>query len=315
MLRTLHYFCPAVSTWRLLDFDNIDPQAWDACVHASGTALPYGYHTWLYATAIDHWQGLVLASDHGVYEAVMPLSQEYKALLLPHSPMPPFTQQLGVFARPGIAWHGHGLVEAVRPVRQKNLVMSYAAAQPLLFLMPAGCWQPRRNLVLPPAPSAQRHAQYSKGLLSNLKKAAGLEVQAAPGAGNTSRIFNQHVRHRAGVPEVHMGRFTRLSLMPNPHYSWLHLLVPNGHQILDPMAAASFVITSTRMVYLMGASSPLGRERGAMPLLLDHALDYAHNHQLTFDFEGGNLAGAATFFRMFGPQEETYYAGHSKAWL
>ena len=276
----------------------------------SGTVLPYGYHSWLYATAIDHWGGLVLADDAGTYQAVLPLMQEHKGFVLPYAPMPPFTQQLDMYARPGVEWRGHGMVEALRPYRQRNLAISYAAPAPLLFLLPATSWTSGRNLILPPTPRAERQAAYSKGLCRNLVKAKDITVENPPGAGNTSRLFHQQVRERAGVPEEHMGRFTRLTLMQNPHYDWLHLMVPNGNQILHPMAAASFVITSSRMIYLMGASSPEGRERGAMPMILDHALDYAYEHNLTFDFEGGNMAGTSTFFQMFGAVEETYFVGN-----
>ncbi|MEM8583811.1 MAG: GNAT family N-acetyltransferase [Bacteroidota bacterium] len=55
------------------------------------------------------------------------------------------------------------------------------------------------------------------------------------------------------------------------------------------------------------ASDPSNRQHGATTLLLCEAINWAIDHQLTFDFEGSHLPGVEKFYRSFGPIPKPYF--------
>jgi len=73
--------------------------------------------------------------------------------------------------------------------------------------------------------------------------------------------------------------------------------------------AAWFLYDREVMYYMLSATHPQHRHRGAISLLIWHALLYANDLGLKiFDFEGSRDPGIASFFRKFGGQQKKYYS-------
>jgi len=73
--------------------------------------------------------------------------------------------------------------------------------------------------------------------------------------------------------------------------------------------AAWFLYDQEVMYYMLSATHPQYRHRGAISLLIWHALLQANDMGLKiFDFEGSQDPGIANFFRKFGGQQKKYYS-------
>ncbi len=168
---------------------------------------------------------------------------------------------------------------------------------------------PRPNLILDLKSGYEAiAAQYSKGLKGNLRKGSSLIVKPTNGGGITWRLFKEQVAPRLpGWKEAHNRAWVRLYFQPSPHYSFLHLGAFKDDTGVMPEAAASFVLYKNRMIYLMGASTPEGRDTGAMARLIDQVVRENAGSGRVLDFEGGAMAGTGQFFRSFGAEDEEYF--------
>lgn len=73
------------------------------------------------------------------------------------------------------------------------------------------------------------------------------------------------------------------------------------------VASSAYVITSTRVINLIGASDPLCREHYGNYIKIDTMLAKYAEEKEVFDFFGSNLDGVAKFNSNFGAVAETYY--------
>lgn len=79
----------------------------------------------------------------------------------------------------------------------------------------------------------------------------------------------------------------------------------NGHCY----GAAWFLYDKEVMYYMLSATHPEHRHRGAIGLLIWHAMVQANEMGLKiFDFEGSQDPGIASFFRKFGGQQKKYFS-------
>jgi hypothetical protein len=72
-------------------------------------------------------------------------------------------------------------------------------------------------------------------------------------------------------------------------------------------AAAFFVRSGNRVVYLNAFSTQEGRATSAMTAIIDHLIRDLAGSGLLFDFEGSTIPGIAAFMKGFGAQFETFY--------
>lgn len=82
-------------------------------------------------------------------------------------------------------------------------------------------------------------------------------------------------------------------------------IAKNG--IGEMIAAAFFTKYNNRLVLLISCSSPEGRKKSAMFLLLDEIIKKYCNTDMILDFEGSMIPGIAYFFKGFGASDESYY--------
>lgn len=72
------------------------------------------------------------------------------------------------------------------------------------------------------------------------------------------------------------------------------------------LAAAGFLKDNRRIIFLKGGSSGLGREQGAMHLIMDYVLRQEQNKNLLFDFGGSIVPSVARFYKSFGAEDYLY---------
>jgi hypothetical protein len=72
------------------------------------------------------------------------------------------------------------------------------------------------------------------------------------------------------------------------------------------LAALFYLIGRKHIIYLNAVSSPAGKEKHAMTLLIDHILKQLAGSDKIFDFEGSMIPGVARYYKGFGAVEVQY---------
>ena len=287
---------------------DLNPTAWDACVQASETAVPYGTYAWLRAVANGRFSALVWMDDAGRYQAVFPLPEKRKALLVPYLAMPPFTQRLGLFAQPGqdklrLA------AEAARALSRRYLRADLAVGDEAVAYTLSDRVTPFSNLILNlDRPIEELEAALGKSIRQKRKDAqrADLAVkQSLTALSAFSFIRSQLAPRLPDWDKWYDYAWGRLCVVPGAPFTLTGKLVYEADEVV---AAAVFVQYGSRTIYLAGASNAAGLAAGAMAHLLWQEIELrAGQAGAVLDFEGGSMGGTRQFFSMFGAEPEIYW--------
>ena len=110
----------------------------------------------------------------------------------------------------------------------------------------------------------------------------------------------------------------KIKSLNEEHYNNIRKIISFGlkHNIGDLLgaytanntlsAAAFFITTNNKCIYLFAASSKEGIEQSAMFLLIDSYIKQFAERNLTLDFEGSNIESLARFYGGFNAQECNY---------
>jgi len=292
---------------RFLRQSQLSPQAWEACREQAGEVLPYGSYAWMRAVANGRFGALVWEDEDG-YRALLPLPEKRKLGLLPYVAMPPFTQRLGLVARPGenpitLA------AEAAPYLRRHYLRVDMAVGQQEVARALSDRVEPRRNLLLPLGkPLAELESGFGKSIRQKIRQSAdtGLVYETHSGGLSAFSFIRQHLAPRIPGWDKHYDfAWGRLGLVPDATYQVEGRLALRNQEVV---AAAVFIRYRRRIIYLAGASSPAGLACGAMAGILHQIITENAASDKVLDFEGGNMGGTARFFYMFGAGEEAYWS-------
>jgi hypothetical protein len=72
------------------------------------------------------------------------------------------------------------------------------------------------------------------------------------------------------------------------------------------MAGAFFIRSHKKATFLFSGLAEVGRQKSAMPFLIDSYIRESSNKHLTFDFDGSNEPNLARFYKSFGSNEVIY---------
>ncbi len=284
---------------RYLQHSEIDKMQWDACISKAANPLIYGY-AWYLDLVSDDWDGLVLDE----YTAVFPLTHRRKYGFR-YLCQPDFAQQLGPFIPEG---SGNDLVDIFLdaiPSRFRFAEISLnSSAFPSRHQVVS-----RTNYELSLKPGYDMIRQhYTENLTRNLKKASssGLYLATHPDITGIIRLFRENrgqAVQRWGDREYL--RFRRL----------YHTLEHRGQARAwgaydctnELVAGAVFFFDPKRAYFVFSGLSPEGREKGAMPLLLDNLVQQFAGTDTTLDFEGSMEPGLARFYASFGASLKHYW--------
>jgi len=283
-----------------LRHQQIDLQRWDAAIDRAPNGLPYAYSWYLDAVTAGSWDALVTPE----YAAVMPLPWNRRLLGLRQCYQPIFSQQLGVF--------GAGIDEET--VQRFLLALPSAFRLVRLHLnegnrckLPGIALSERTNLVLDlNRPYAQIRKNYSKGLRSCLKRAASRHrAEELSDPGPALAFFRTQLGGRLRLRDRHYTRLHRLlgEALARDQGRLIGVYDAEGHLT----AATFFLLSHRRVINLLSASSPAGRDRYSMHYLLDRQIQQHAGQPLLFDFEGSQIEGVARFFKSFGSERRAYF--------
>jgi len=283
---------------RLVKNKDIDPQKWDECIRNSAFGIAYAY-SWYLDRICPGWNALIW----GNYLYVMPLPHN-KKYGLSYIYQPFFTQQLGVFSNfppePEIVNHFlHSIPEEFRLTDLK--------------------------LNLGNNPTSDRF-RIEKHITHHLDLSVEIDKIQAKYNTNTSRNIQKSIKHKISVLPIfdinQFLEFTQANLkekspeIKSKHYSGLKKVISfalynhtgeiyGAFDSSNTMVAAAFFVTSNqKSIYLAASSNDTGTERR-----VSTGISFS-THVLTSRKPGSDIPGVARFYKGFGGVPQTYYSVH-----
>ncbi|WP_276499575.1 GNAT family N-acetyltransferase [Pontibacter litorisediminis] len=294
---------------QLLQHNEIDKAAWDACVEASGQRQVYAL-SWYLDVVTPGWQAVV-EQEHGIYTCVMPLPVRRKYGIL-YLQQPLFCQQLGIYAR-----------QELRPEQAKKLLAvvrqhfrytsgyafctgNYASLQrieqPEL--------QPLYTLYLDlNRPYEQLWKGYTRDRKYNLNKARreDLRLVHSQDIEPIIQLFRQNIEHKVygGVDESAYEMLRRLytACVEKGITELVYTLDADG----SITAGGLFLYYGGYIIYIFNAADASGRKRNGRTLILDDIIRRNASTPQILDFESPMIPSIAGFYQSFGPEPVPFY--------
>lgn len=289
---------------RFVENRHIDYARWDQCIQSSQFGIAYAY-TWYLDRICPHWDALVW----GNYLYVMPLVNASK-FGIRYIYQPFFTQQLGVFSSftpdPEIVNH---FLNAIPPKFRLTEMKLNIGNQPT-----ASSFLISENNTYHLNLQDSVHGlleNYNNNTRRNINKAAQNKVFIAQVYDIPKFIQFTWQNLRTKSPEVKQQHYLALQkLVSFALYNQLGEIYGAWDSANELVAAAFFITTNQKSIYLAASSLPSGTEQSAMFLLIDQFIRNHAGKNLTLDFEGSNIPGVARFYAGFGASPQIYYSVH-----
>jgi hypothetical protein len=287
---------------RHLVHGEIEKARWDDCIEHSTNRMPYALSWWLDAVC-PHWEALVMDD----YLAVMPLTRNRK-MGIHYLYQPFFTQQLGVFCTGECRSDtvDQFLESIPRHFRYIEIQMN-SRNHPC---QPVFRYSSRKNCTLSLSPSyLNLAANYHRNCRRNIQKALqeGLSVRSGPPPSVFTRFIHRNLHDRLSIKGKTFYRVLQRITSATLHNGSGEILGVYDHNG-SLLAAGWFVQAAGRYTFLVCASTPKGKTRQAMFLLVDHAIRKKAGSELIFDFAGSNHPGIQYFNLGFGAEADVYTA-------
>ncbi|PTX22242.1 acetyltransferase (GNAT) family protein [Pontibacter mucosus] len=293
----------------LLQHNQINKAAWDACVEASSQRQVYAL-SWYLDVVSPGWHAVV-EQEGGVYTCIMPLPVRRKYGIL-YLQQPLFCQQLGIYARqelrPAQAEAFLALVQqhfkytsgyafctgnsaSLQSVKQEELQRVYTLYLDLN------------------KPYEQLWKGYNRDRKYNLNKARRekLRITHSHDIEPLIGLFRQNIAHKVygGVDEAAYDTLRQLytSCVEKGIAELLYTLSEDG----STTAGALFLYYGGYITYIFNAADSSGRKSNGRTLLLDDLIQRNANTPQILDFESPMIESIAGFYQSFGPVPVPFY--------
>ena len=276
---------------------DIDIAKWDSCISGSVNGIVYAY-SWYLDIVAGQWDALV--GDN--YDAVFPLvsAQKYGFKYL-YQPL--FTQQLGLFSSRQLDTDTVNAFIAAIPARFRyiNINLNTFTRASLL----GASIQPRVTYQLDLIePFRVLSSRYSDNTKRNVSKSVAYGVTVLKG-GAVDEFLTFKKQHEA-VP-ISPANLNKLKMIiaaaTGSGQGEVYMAYSNRNELC---AAAFFIRSNGKVIYLSAASSPRGKENRAMFGLIDYFLMQNSESRLVLDFEGSSIPSIARFYAGFGAKPSSY---------
>lgn len=275
---------------------------WDDAINNSVNAYVYAYSYFLDIVTDGQWDALILDD----YELIMPLPYKVK-YGFKYIYQPPFNQQLGIFYKSkcsnfDIFEFLHALPKNVKFL-ELNFNKFLFGRIPEQFVSATN-----NNFELEVTDNYERiYQNYSTNLKRNLKKAVGFGLKEI-----------NYVKPEELVQLFSLNKGSQLKVYKDSDYQKLikltYLLMHKGkaeikgviNEMNTIIAAALFVRSNNRKIFLFSGLSEEGKEKSAMPFLIDNYIKSDQFGHYILDFEGSNDENLARFYKSFGSSKFQY---------
>ena len=286
---------------KYLKQDEIDYELWDNCIANSINSYIYAY-SWYLDIVAGEWDALV----EDDYKSVFPLPFRNK-YGIKYVYQPPFTQQLGLFST---ELKGKDkLQEFILSIPKEfklteiNLNKHYHINESTEYKLIDNV-----NIELDLAEEYDvLSKKFSSNLKRNIKKGIKNNLSCSENIKPESLITlfkNNKAKEVSAYNEEDYQRLARLM------YSLLSKQRASIHGVFSEMNSllgALFILNDNRrFIFIFSGLSDEGKEKGAMPFLINDFIRNNSGSNMVFDFEGSNDEGVARFYLSFGSNKYHY---------
>lgn len=287
---------------KYLKHNEIDIKKWNKCITDSVNGIVYAF-SWYLDIVNEEWEALV----NDDYSIVMPLTRNTK-YRVNYLFQPFFTQQLGVFSK---------------QVLNESIVSEYIKAIPEKYKfyeinlntynkLDEYAFTKKKNITyeLDLISSYKKISEnYATNTKRNLKKAISNKITIVNGIQPNQLIdlYSKNIAEK--TPEIKKGHYNNIRKIMAVSLRYKIGEIYGAYDVNNNLCGGAFFITShNKAIFLFSATTPEGKENGAMFLLIDSFIQKQSEKNLTLDFEGSNIEGLARFYSGFGAKPCEYYS-------
>ncbi|MBN1988949.1 MAG: hypothetical protein JW783_06130 [Bacteroidales bacterium] len=282
---------------RYIHSADIDVAKWDSCISGSVNGIVYAY-SWYLDIVAGQWDALV--GDN--YDAVFPLvsAQKYGISYL-YQPL--FTQQLGLFSTKQLNTNTVNAFLSAIPAKYRyiNINLNTFTRASLLGAAVNSRVTYQLDLI---EPFRVLSSRYSANTKRNVSKSVAYGVTVLKGG--TVDDFIAFKKEHEAVP-ISPANLNKLRMIiaaaTGSGQGEVYMAYSNRNELC---AAAFFIRSNGKVIYLSAASSPQGKGSRAMFGLIDCFLMQNSESRLVLDFEGSTIPSIARFYAGFGATPSNY---------
>jgi len=288
---------------KYLKHQDIDYQKWDDCISKAANSYVYAF-SWYLDIVADEWDALV----EDDYQSIFPLPFRTK-MGIKYCYQPTFTQQLGLFSKSIDT--KENLQDFLDTIPSDFRLIELNINKYFVPEASTGV-EIKKNINIELALNQDYQSiqtNYSTNLKRNIKK----------GVKNGLQLFPQ-IKPEALIQLFKENKGSEISAFSSDDYLRLSRLIyalmdrnmaeiySVGSMENNLLAAALFVKSKERYIFLFSGLSNEGKQSGAMPFLIDRFIQDHCNSNNILDFEGSNDSNLARFYQSFSAGNYHYYS-------
>jgi len=281
-------------------YKEINKSKWDDCIKKSSNGIVYAF-SWYLDIVCENWEALV----EDDYETVFPLTA-MKKYGINYLYQPFFAQQLGIFSINKINKTKIEQFLNKIPVKYKYIDISLNIQNSIDFV--SNQFRKKVNITYELElfkPYEEIYQYFSTNTRRNVKKARESGIKIIEGIQPDDWIDLKKKVTKINLKVEHYNTLRKIILYSLSQKTGKILGAFNRKNKL--CAAAFFITSHHKSIYLLSASDREIKNKGAMFLLIDHFIKTNSGQNLVLDFEGSNIEGLARFFSSFGATAKEYF--------
>ncbi len=286
---------------KYLKQEEIDYDKWDNCIANSIGSYIYAY-SWYLDIVAGEWDALV----EDDYKSVFPLTFRNK-YGIKYVYQPPFTQQLGLFST---ELKGKDKLQEFILSIPKEFKLTEINLNKHYYINESIDYKLIDNINIELDLAEEYDVllkKFSSNLKRNIKKGVKNNLSCSENIKPESLINlfkNNKAKEVDAYSEEDYQRLGRLmySLLSKQRAS-IHGVFSKANTLLGAMLVLK---DQGRYIFIFSGLSQEGKDKGAMPFLINDFIRDHSSSNLVFDFEGSNDEGVARFYLSFGSQKFHY---------
>lgn len=282
--------------------DLINKNKWDNAINLSVNAYVYAYSYFLDIVTDNQWDALIIDD----YQMVMPLPYRLK-FGIKYVYQPKFNQQLGIFYQKNFS--NFDIFELLRSIPKNIRFLELNFNKYLFDRIPEKYIAANNiNYELEVFDDYTRvYSNYSTNLKRNLKKAESNNLKEINYVSPDELIqlfsTNKGSDLKIYTPDDYLKLKKLIFMLMHKGKAEIKGVTNEMNTVI---AAALFVRSNGRKIFLFSGLSEEGKEKGAMPFLIDYQLKTSNENHYILDFEGSNNPDLARFYAGFGATSFQY---------
>jgi hypothetical protein len=278
----------------LLSNNNIDIDRWNRLISNAPNARVYA-ESWYLDIVAPNWMGLV----YGNYDYVMPIVKS-KKFSVEYAFQPLYCQQHGIFppATPEIS------KKFIEYLKQKLRYFNLSLNSMNVSIEKLIDYEIKKNYLLQLNKTYENlYSQYKSHTRRYLPKA----IDACQVMSGINPVEYLKMKKEFAGKSFSNNHYHALQLIVNKSIASGRGIIYGAYSKQNQLIAAAFFLKSgKRAIYLNSISLPEGKESRVMLAIVDRFITDHANSPVTLDFEGSMIDGIARFFAGFGAQAESY---------